>query len=318
MKSTIILAFDQHAATTVAAVLLPGQRTAALHTLTSDSATVVRFVERMRRQGAVRCCYEAGPCGFELQRALAARAIPCDVIAPALIPRRPGDRIKTDRRDASQLAILYRAGALTAIHIPTDHEEAARDVLRCREDIRADLLRARHRLSKFLLRHGRRFTGTKKAWSKRHYVWLRAQTWPIAALDQTHRAYLRAVEEIEARLRDIETELRALLDLEPLRDRVQRLRCFRGIDDLTALTIAAELGDARRFGTAPSTMAFVGLVPSEHSSGTKRAQGGITKTGNAHLRRVLVESAWHPSLTSFRASCTGYAFARSTLVRIAS
>lgn len=293
MKSTIILAFDQHAATTVAAVLLPGQRTSALHTMTSESATIVRFAERLRRQGPVQCGYEAGPCGFELQRAFTARSIPCDVIAPALIPRRPGDRIKTDRRDAGQLAILYRADALTAIHIPTDQEEAARDLLRCREDMRADLLRARHRLSKFLLRHGRRFTGTKKAWSKRHDVWLRAQTWPIVALDQTHRAYLRAVEEIEARLRDVETEIRALLDREPLRDRVQRLRCFRGIDDLTALTIAAELGDARRFGTAPSTMAFVGLVPSEHSSGTKRAQGGITKTGNAHLRRVLVESAWH-------------------------
>jgi transposase len=241
----------------------------------------------------VRCCYEAGPCGFELQRALTTHSIPCELIAPALIPRRPGDRIKTDRRDAGQLAILYRAGALTAIHIPTDQEEAARDLLRCREDMRADLLRARHRLSKFLLRHGRRFTATKKAWSKRHYAWLRAQTWPITALDQTHRAYLRTVDEIEARLRDLETELRALLALEPLRDRVRRLRCFRGIDDLTALTIAAELGDARRFPTAPSIMAFVGLVPSEHSSGAKRAQGGITKTGNAHLRRVLVESAWH-------------------------
>lgn len=292
-KSTTIIAFDQHAATTVAAVLLPGQRTPALHTLTSDTPTIMRFVERVRRNGPVQCCYEAGPCGFELQRALTARQIPCDVIAPALIPRRAGDRIKTDRRDASQLAILYRAGALTAIHIPTEQEEAARDLLRCREDIRADLLRARHQLSKFLLRHGRRFTATKKAWSKRHDVWLRAQTWPIAALDQTHRAYLRAVEEGLARLRDVEADLRALLTLEPLQPRVQRLRCFRGIDDLTALTIAAELGDPHRFATAPSTMAFVGLVPSEHSSGTQRAQGGITKTGNAHLRRVLVESAWH-------------------------
>jgi transposase len=189
--------------------------------------------------------------------------------------------------------VLYRAGALTPIHIPTEQEEAARDLLRCREDIRADLLRARHRLSKFLLRHGRRFTATKKAWSKRHDGWLRAQSWPLPALDQTHRAYLRAVDEVRARLRDVETDLRALLDLEPLRARVQRLRCFRGIDDLTALTIAAELGDPRRFATAPRTMAFVGLVPSEHSSGAKRAQGGITKTGNAQLRRVLVESAWH-------------------------
>lgn len=293
MKSTTIIAFDQHAATTVAAVVLPGQRTSALHTLSSDSPTILRFVDRLHRQGPIRCCYEAGPCGFELQRALSARDLPCDVIAPALIPRRPGDRIKTDRRDAGQLAILYRAGALTAIHIPTDQEEAARDLLRCREDIRADLLRARHRLSKFLLRHGRRFTGTKKAWSTRHDTWLRAQTWPLPALDQTHRAYRRTVDEALARLRAVEQDLRALLDLEPLRPRVQRLRGFRGIDDLTALTIAAELGDPRRFPTAPSTMAFVGLVPSEHSSGTKQARGAITKTGNAHLRRVLVEAAWH-------------------------
>jgi len=293
MKSTTIIAFDQHAATTVAAVLLPKQQTPALHPLGSDSDTILKFVARLRRAGPVMCCYEAGPCGFELQRAMQARDIPCDVIAPALIPRRAGDRIKTDRRDAAQLAVLYRAGALTAIHIPTAQEEAARDLLRCREDIRADLLRARHRLSKFLLRHGRRFTGTKKAWSKRHDVWLRAQTWPLAALDQTHRAYLRAVEEAMARLRAVEDDLRDLLTLEPLQRRVQRLRCFRGIDDLTALTIAAELGDPQRFATAPRTMAYVGLVPSEHSSGTKRAQGGITKTGNSHLRRVLVESAWH-------------------------
>lgn len=292
-QSTTIIAFDQHAATTVAAVLLPGHRTPALHTLTSESPTLLRFVERLRRQAPVSCCYEAGPCGFELQRALTAHHIPCDVIAPALIPRRPGDRIKTDRRDAGHLAVLYRAGALTAIHIPTEQEEAVRDLLRCREDIRADLLRARHRLSKFLLRHGRRFTATKKAWSKRHDGWLRAQTWPLPALDQTHRASLRAVDETLARLRAVEADLRALLDLEPLRPRVQRLRCFRGIDDLTALTIAAELGDARRFATASRAMAFVGLVPSERSSGATRAQGGITKTGNAHLRRVLVESAWH-------------------------
>jgi transposase len=293
LESTTIIAFDQHAATTVAAVLLPRHRTPVLHSLTSDVLTIRRFVERLRRQGAVTCCYEAGPCGFDVQRALTAQQIPCDVIAPALIPRRPGDRIKTDRRDAGQLAVLYRAGALTAIHIPTEQEEAARDLLRCREDIRADLLRARHRLSKFLLRHGRRFTGTKKAWSKRHDAWLRAQTWPLPALEQTHRAYLRAVDEAGARLAAVEDELRALLNLEPLRARVVRLRCFRGIDDLTALTIAAELGDPRRFATAPSLMAYVGLVPSEHSSGAKHARGAITKTGNAHLRRVLVESAWH-------------------------
>ncbi len=291
-ESTTIIAFDQHAATTVAAVLLPGQRTPALHSLTSDSPTLLRFVERLHKHGPVRCCYEAGPCGFELQRAMTAHAIPCDVIAPALIPKRAGDRVKTDRRDASQLALLYRAEALTAIHIPSEQEEAARDLLRCREDIRADLMRARHRLSKFLLRHGRRFT-TTTAWSKHHVRWLHAQQWPLAALTHTHQAYVRAVDEASERLRAVDAELRDLLTIEPLRTRVARLRCFRGIDDLTALTIAAELGDARRFPSAPKLMAFFGLVPSEHSSGAKRARGAITKTGNGHLRRALVESAWH-------------------------
>ena len=242
----------------------------------------------------MRCCYEAGPCGFELQRALTAEGIACEVIAAALIPRRAGDRIKTDRRDAIHLAVLYRAGALTAIHVPTDQEEAVRDLLRCREDIRADLLRARHRLSKFLLRHGRRFTATKSTWSPRHHAWLRAQTWPLPALAQTHEAYLRAVDEAVARLRRSRRSCgRLLVTLEPLRTPVQRLRCFRGMDDLTALTIAAELGDPRRFPSARGLMAYVGLIPSEHSSGTKRARGGITKTGNAHMRRVLVEAAWH-------------------------
>ena len=155
------------------------------------------------------------------------------------------------------------------------------------------LLRARHRLSKFLLRHGRRFTATKKAWTKRHAAWLQAQQWPLPALEQTHRAYMRAVDEAVGRLQAVDLELRDLLRLEPLRTRVERLRCLRGIDDLTALTIAAETGDPHRFASAPRLMAFTGLIPSEHSSGARQTRGHITKTGNAHLRRVLVESAWH-------------------------
>jgi len=238
-ESIPIVAFDQHAASVMAAVLLPGQQIPAVHPLARECATIGRFVDRVRQGGPVRCCYEAGPGGFTLHRWLTSRQVPCDIIAPALIPRRPGDRIKTDRRDARQFAVLYRAGTLTAVHVPTEVEEAARDLLRCREDIRADLLRARHRLSKFLLRHGRRCTGTKKAWTRAHDGWLRAQTWPLPALDQTHRAYLRTVDEAVARLQAVETQLRELLTLEPLQARVTRLRCFRGIDDLTALTIAA-------------------------------------------------------------------------------
>ncbi len=262
-EATTIIAFDQHAASVMAAVLLPGHKTPVTHPLSSDVGAIGRFVKRVRQQGPVLCCYEAGPCGFELQRYLRTKEVPCEIIAPTLIPRHPGDRIKTDRRDARQLAVLYRAGALTTIHIPTEQEEAARDLLRCREALLADVVRARHRLSKFLLRHGRRFTaGT--AWTQRHAAWLQTQRWALPALDQTYRAYRRAVEAAVAQLQSVEVDLRELLVLEPLRDRVTRLRCFRGIDDLTALTIAAELGDPRRFPTAPSVMAFVGLVPSAH------------------------------------------------------
>jgi transposase len=204
--------------------------------------------------------------------------VSCDVIAPALIPRRSGDRLKTDRRDARQLAVLYRAGALTTIHIPSEQEEAIRDLLRCRENLRADLLRARHRLSKFLLRHDRRYTQTKTAWNRRHTEWVRQLRWPLPALEHTCGAYMRAIDEVSARLTAVEDDLRTYFTSEPFAD---------------ALTVAAELGDPRRFPSAPRVMGFVGLVPSEHSSGTRRGRGAITKTGNAHLRRVLLEAAWH-------------------------
>jgi transposase len=255
--------------------------------------TIGRFLTRLQHHGAVQCCYEAGPCGFALQRYLTTQGIACEIIAPSLIPRRTGDRIKTDRRDARQLALLYRAGALTAIRVPTEEEEAVRDLLRCREDVQADLVRARHRLTKFLLRHNRRLTQAKRAWGTKHAEWLRGVRWPLPALTQTWEAYLRAVQEAEARVETLNRDLLAYLHVAPFAAPVQRLRCFKGISDLTALTIAAELGDARRFTSAPRLMAFVGLVPSEHSSGNRRARGAITKTGNAHLRRVLVEAAWH-------------------------
>lgn len=292
MEKCIVVGLDVHAKSIVAAVLFPDQRVPALHQLSPDPRAIRRWLDPLQRQAPVHCYYEAGPCGFELQRHLSAHGIACDVIAPALMPRRAGDRVKTDRRDARQLAILARAGVLTAVHVPTEQEEAARDLLRCREALVGDLLRTRHRLAKFLLRHGRRFTETR-AWSQRHDRWLRNQTWTIPALAQTHAAYLRAVDDTWAHLQTVNAELRGLLALEPLRQRVIPLRCFRGIDDLTALTIAAELGDPRRFGSARSVMAYTGLIPSEHSSGETRRRGGITKTGNAHLRRVLIEAAWH-------------------------
>ncbi len=294
LQSTTIIAFDQHAATTVAAVLLPAHRTAAIHPLTSDVTAIVRFVARVQRQGAVTCCYEAGPCGFELQRALTTKGIPCDVIAPALIPRRPGDRIKTDRRTPATSRSSTGPGRSPPFTFPPSRKKPRATLLRCREDIRADLLRARHRLSKFLLRHGRRFTATKTAWSKRHDAWLRAQTWPLPALDQTHRAYLRGVDEIVARLRDRRggsarvARSRAAAAARPTTALLPRDRRSHRPDDRrrarrsSPLCYGPEHDGVRR----PRPVRALERCP-------KRAQGGITKTGNAHLRRVLVESAWH-------------------------
>ena len=291
-ESTTIIAFDQHADSVVAAVLPPRVDRPATQLLSPDLGHVGRFVDKVRRGGPVRCCYEAGPCGFELYRFLSGRGISCAVIAPGLIPRRPGDRVKTDRCDAAQLAVLARAGALTAVQVPSDADEAARDLVRTRENTRRDLLRARQRLGTFLLRHGRRFTRTKS--QGYHYdQWVRRQTWPLAPLTETHQYYLRAVDEARARLHDLETTLQGLADSPRYAETIGRLRCFRGIDSLSALILTVELGDPRRFGSAPALMAFVGLVPSEHSSGPRTHRGGITRTGNGHLRRILVESAWH-------------------------
>lgn len=213
------------------------------------------------------------------------------VVAPTLTPVRPGDRVKTDRRDAEKLARLYRAGELTPIRVPTRTEEAARDLVRGREDILEDRLRARHRLGKFLLRHGRVYHETK-AWGVRHRVWLRAQRFEWTSLAQTFDAYLRALEEVEARLEIVNQQILDLAQQEPYRLPVQYLRCLKGIDTLSALTLVVETQDFRRFGHAPAYMGLSGLVSSERSSGERVRRGGITKTGNAHLRRILVEAAW--------------------------
>ena len=288
-ESTAFVGLDQHADSVVAAVLLPDGSAPMVTTLTADYPTVERFVRRLKRP--VRCCYEAGPCGFGLQRWLTSRGLPCEVIAPALIPRRAGDRVKTDRRDAQQLAVLYRAGALTPVAVPSEADEAVRDLLRCRETMVEEVLRARHQLKKLLLRHGRRYP--KRAWTRLFWQWVRTQTWTQEAAALTCQQYVRRVEEAIARLRAVETDVLMMAATPAVQARVAPLRCYRGVDTISALTCVLELGDARRFRTARQVMAYTGLVPSEHSSGGSRRQGHVTKAGNAHLRRVLVEAAWH-------------------------
>jgi transposase len=257
-------------------------------TLPYDEGEVERL---LRRWPGVRCCYEAGPTGFGLYRYLSGRGIDCFVVAPGLVPQRPGDRVKTDPRDARKLARLLAGGLLEPIHVPSPGLEAARDLVRGREDARLDRMRDRHRLSKFCLRHGRLLPTS--GWTVLRRKWLGEQRFEHAAEQITFDSYLRTVDLVDARVEQLEQAIRAQAEQGPWRELVARLRCLRGVDTLTAFALVAEIGDFSRFKTAEEFMAFVGLVPSEHSSGEQRRQGAITKVGNAHVRRLLVESAWH-------------------------
>jgi transposase len=240
----------------------------------------------------LRCCYEAGPCGFELQRQLEQMGIECVVVAPSLIPRKPGERIKTDRRDAAKLARLDRARELTPIHVPTSDAEAVRDLVRAREDVRKDITAARHRLGNFLLRHGRIYRdGTN--WTKQHRAWLLEQKFERPAEKLAFDHYLAAVDHQEACRDNLEKEINDVAARPPYVDAVQRLSCLRGIATLSAMVLLTEIQDFRRFARPRELMAYVGLVPSEYSSGATERRGGITKTGNSHARRILIEAAWH-------------------------
>ncbi len=270
-------------------------------TLAYDEEAVERV---LRRWPSVRCCYEAGPTGFGLHRFLVGRGIDCAVVAPGLVPQRPGERVKTDSRDARKLARLLAGGLLEPIHVPSPEFEAARDLVRAREDARLDRMRDRHRLSKFCLRHGLRLPTS--SWTVARRTWLSEQRFEFVAQQQTFATYLHAVDLVDARIAQLEQAIGETAEQEPWRELVARLRCLRGIDTLTALALVAEIGDFNRFKTAAEFMAFVGLVASERSSGEQRRQGSITKVGNAHVRRLLVESAWHAR----RRPTLGYQLAR--------
>lgn len=294
-QSTASLTFvglDVHKDTIAVALLRPGVEVVCdSRTITHTPEAVRKLVASWADAGRVQACYEAGPTGYELHRLLSSLDVSCEVIAPALVPRRPGVRVKTDRRDAENLARLYRAGELTPIRVPSLEEEAVRDLVRLREDMKADVLRARHRLSTFLLRQGRIYPG--RSWTKAHSAWLARQEFPHPALTSTFSHYRTTLDLRLAQLAGLERELEHWAAVPPLSQMVARLICLRGIATLSALTIATEVVDFARFRTPDEFASFVGLVPREHSSGPKERRGGITKTGNAHVRRVLVEAAWH-------------------------
>jgi transposase len=244
--------------------------------------------------GPMAVAYEAGPTGFGLCRALTAAGIRCEVVAPSKLQRPAGDRVKTDAKDALLLARLLRLDEVTAVAVPTVQQEAARDLVRAREDCRADLMRARHRLSKLLLRHGIVYSGGA-AWTGKHDLWLRREAFgglPLAATRSAFDADYDAVLAVTARRERLDAQIEQMAAGSEFTPLVRRLGCLRGIGILTGFALAVEIGDWTRF-TGASIASFVGLVPSERSSGTSRTQGPITKTGNGHARRLLIEAAWH-------------------------
>ena len=258
--------------------------------MSGESETAAGFCAALPRP--VQVAYEAGPTGYGLARELAKRGVECVVAAPGKIPRAAGDRIKTDRRDAEHLVRLLLAGKLHAVRVPGDEEEALRDLVRAREAVRLDLMRCRHRLSKLLLRHGFRFDDGH-AWTDRHRQWLDtiALRWPAA---QTTLIDARgAIDALVHRRDQLEREILALLPDSPWAGQTGRPRCLRGIDTLSAVGLCAEVGDFERFAKAAQLMSYIGLVPSEHTTGEQRRLGQITKTGSGHARRLLVEAAWH-------------------------
>jgi transposase len=285
------LGLDVHKDTISVGILRPDQQVPDVERIAHDEASVRRLVGRLGNPRMLRACYEAGPTGFELARLLHSMDLRCEVIAPSLIPKAPGDKVKTDRRDCRRLARLHRAGELVCIRIPTVQEEAVRDLCRTRADMVEDLTRARNRLGKFLLRHGRPWRGGSTQ-THAYQAWLRSQRFDHPAMTQTFDHYLAVVEVRNAQLDAVEADLAGWCARPPLDWQVTRLAAYRGVTRLGALTLAAEVCDWRRFATASQFMGFCGLVPSEYSSGNSTHRGRLTKAGNAHLRRQLVEAAW--------------------------
>jgi len=287
------VALDVHKFSIVAATLPPVGGKPVVERIETTEKAIRRFVERLGGPDGLAVAYEAGPGGFALWRLLTRIGVACDVVAPSLVPVRAGDRVKTDRRDAKKLVGLHRAGLLRLVEPPTIETEGLRDVLRCRDDIRCARTAARHRVLKQLLRHGRIYRDGKSCWTQRHRRWVNAQRLddPLAqlALEQM----LVHLDGIERQLDLLDRRLEKIAASERWAGQVEILTRFRGIATLTALGLIAEIGDFARFGHPRELASWLGITPSEYSSGDQQHRGHITKAGNRHARRLLTEVAWH-------------------------
>jgi transposase len=285
---------DVHAATITAAVADADGTLHELGTIPNRPEAIRKFLAKLGPPDTLRVCYEAGPTGYALYWQLAGLGLACAVIAPSLIPTKAGDRVKTDRRDAARLARCYRAGDLTPVWVPDAATEALRDLVRAREVAKQDQLRTRHRVGKFLLRHGVHRPEGMRSWTGRHQQWLAKQRFDTPVLQTVFDEYRAELDHVAARVRRLEQAIEAALPTLSATQQalVGALAALRGVQRLTATTLVSEVGTLRRFATARQLMAYAGLVPREHSSGGSVRRGAITKTGNAHLRRVLVEAGW--------------------------
>jgi transposase len=294
MSKINFVGLDVHADTIAVAVAEAGGEVRSLGKIPNRLESVRKLVKQLGPVSKLKACYEAGPTGYVLYWQLTQMGVACDVIAPSLVPTKAGDRVKTDRRDAEKLARCLRAGELTPVWVPDEAHEALRDLVRAREAAKKDQLKARHRLGKFLLRHGKRPEGMK-AWTKQYMQWIRAKVhFTQPALEATLMDYLDEVEHCAARIAKLEKAIDEAVEQAPAEIRVviEALQALRGIAQTTAATIVSELGSLSRFENPRQLMGYSGLVAREHSSGNKVQRGGITKTGNGHLRRVVMESAW--------------------------
>jgi transposase len=293
-KSIRYVGLDVHADTIAVAVCEGRGEARSLGTIPNRPEPIRKLVKRLEPVSTLRVCYEAGPTGYALYWQLTGLGVKCEVVAPTLVPMKAGDRVKTDRRDAEKLARGYRSGDLTPVWVPDAAHEALRDVVRAREAAKKDELRAKHRLSKFLLRHGRRPSEGTKAWTGKYWSWVSTVRFEYSAQEATLLDYRTEVERAADRIERLEKAIDEAVQSAPVQMKavIEALQALRGVAKITATTLVTEVGNFSRFVRPKLLMGYGGLVPSEHSSGNSKKQGGITKTGNAHLRRVLLEAAW--------------------------
>lgn len=294
MRNVRFVGLDVHAQTIAVAVAESGGEVRSLGVIANRPESVRKLVKKLGQAGHVRVCYEAGPTGYVLYWQLSALGVHCEVVAPTLVPVKAGDRVKTDRRDAEKLARSYRAGDLTAVWVPDAQHEALRDLVRAREAAKTDQLRARNRLSKLLLRQGRRAPEATKAWTVKYLSWIRQQHFAPPAQEAAFLDYLHEVEHAAERIVRLERAIDVALEAvpAPMRAVIEGLQALRGVARLSAVSLVAELGELSRFAHPRQLMGYSGAVPSEHSSGERVRRGAISKAGNAHLRRIVVEAAW--------------------------